>query len=157
MFIEEKVTQKIEKQGDGSIVKTVTVEYRNPSPHSKGCDLESGGLCLNAPYRNWFRLYVPKGSELLESQGSEVEVKTYEELGKTVFEGYYGKEAPLFTDGGLTRLVFKYKLPFKVEAGDYQLLIQKQPGTSGHQYVIEAGRQKEEFELKQDKEIRLKI
>ncbi len=157
MFIEEKVTQKIEKQGDGSIVKTVTVEYRNPSPHSKGCDLESGGLCLNAPYRNWFRLYVPQGSELIESQGSEVEVKTYEELGKTVFEGYYGKEAPLYTDGGLTRLVFKYKLPFKVENGDYRLLIQKQPGTSGHQYLIEAGRQKEEFVLETDKEIRLKI
>jgi len=157
MFIEQKVTQKIEKQGDGSLVKTVTVEYRNPSPHSKGCDLESGGLCLNAPYRNWFRLYVPQGSELLESQGSEVEVKTYEELGKTVFEGYYGKEAPLYTDGGLTRLVFKYKLPFKTESGDYRLLIQKQPGTSGHQYLIEAGRQKEEFELMQDKEIKLKI
>lgn len=157
MFVEEKVTQKIEKQGDGSIIKTVTVEYRNPSPHSKGCDLESGGLCLNAPYRNWFRLYVPQGSELLESQGSEVEVKTYEELGKTVFEGYYGKESPLYTDGGLTRLIFKYKLPFKVEAGDYRLLIQKQPGTSDHQYFIEAGRQKEEFILESDKEIRLKI
>jgi hypothetical protein len=86
-----------------------------------------------------------------------VEVKTYDELGKTVFEGYYGEEAPLYTDGGLTRLIFKYKLPFKVEGGDYRLLIQKQPGTSDHQYLLEAGRQKEEFILESDKEIRLKI
>lgn len=157
MFIEEKVTQEIEKQGDGSIVKTVTVEYRNPSPHSVGCDLESGGLCLNAPYRNWFRLYVPQGSELIESQGSEEEVKVYEDLGKTVFEGYYGKEAPLYTDGGLTRLIFKYKLPFKAEKGDYQLLIQKQPGTDDHQYVIELGSQQEEFVLENDQEVRLRI
>jgi len=157
MFIKESVSQKIEKQGDGSLVKTVTIEYRNPSPHSKGCDLESGGLCLNAPYRNWFRLYVPKGSELIESQGSEEEVKIYEELGKTVFEGYYGKSAPLYTDGGLTRLVFKYKLPFRAEKDDYQLLIQKQPGTDNHQYSIEVGGKKQEFELKTDKELRLKI
>jgi hypothetical protein len=157
MFIEQKVSQKIKKQSDGSIVKTVTVEYRNPSPHSRGCDLEAGGLCLNAPYRDWFRFYVPKGSELLESQGSEEEVKTYEELGKTVFEGYYGKDAPLYTDGGLTRLIFKYKLPFKAEGGDYRLLIQKQPGTDGHLYEVELGKQKEEFELKQDKEVKLKI
>ncbi len=157
MFIEQKVSQEIEKQGDGSIIKTVTVEYRNPSPHSAGCDLESGGLCLNAPYRDWFRVYVPQGSELIESQGSEEEVKVYEDLGKTVFEGYYGKEAPLYTDGGLTRLIFKYKLPFKAEGSNYQLLIQKQPGTDGYQYLIELGKQQEEFELKQDKELRLKI
>jgi len=138
------------------VTKEVSVEYKNPSPHSYGCDPETGGLCLNAPYRNWFRLYVPAGSTLLESLGSEVEVKTYEELGKTVFEGYYGKKAPLNPDGGYTKLVFKYKLPFKAKKGEvYKLLIQKQPGTRDPEYVVSLGGVTEEFELKQDKELKL--
>lgn len=158
MFIKQAVDQKIEIGNDGTVTKIVTIEYKNPSPHSAGCDPEAGGLCLNALYRDWFRLYVPQGSSLIESQGSEVEVKTYEELGKTVFEGYYGKKAPLHPNGGMVKLVFKYQLPFKVKNGkEYRLLIQKQPGTEGHQYSVQIGRQGQEFELKTDKELKFKI
>ena len=157
MFIKQTVSQKIEIANNGEVTKTVTVQYKNPSPHSFGCDLESGGLCLNAPYRDWFRLYVPKGSTLIEVLGSEVEVKTYEDLGKTVFEGYYGKKSPLSPGGGIVKLVFKYKLPFKVQGDEYKLLIQKQPGTQGHIYDIEIEGEIEEFELKGDKEMRFKI
>lgn len=158
IFIKQAVNQEIEIGNDGTVTKTVTIEYKNPSPHSIGCDPESGGLCLNALYRDWVRLYVPQGSALIESLGSEVEVKTYEELGKTVFEGYYGKKAPLYPDGGMVKLVFKYQLPFKVKKGqEYRLLIQKQPGTDEHQYSIKLGRQTQEFELKTDKELRFNI
>lgn len=157
LFINQKVTQEITVDKDGQIIKEVSVEFKNPSPHSVGCDAESGGLCLNAPYRDWFRLYVPKGSQLIESLGSEVEIKTYEELGKTVFEGYFGQKAPLNPNGGYTKMVFKYKLPFKAEKGQYHLLIQKQPGSHNPQYVLTWGGKEEEFELKTDKEFRLKL
>jgi len=158
MFINQKVSQEIKIKKDGSITKEVVVEYKNPSPHSVGCDPESGGLCLNAPYRNWFRLYVPKGSQLIESLGSEVEIKTYEELGKTVFEGYYGREAPLNPNGGYIRLVFKYKLPFKVSKGEeYKLLIQKQPGKRNPEYEVLLNGQSRNFKLETDKELKFKI
>jgi len=152
-FIRQTVEQKIEVGGNGRIVKTVTIEYKNPSPPSN-CNLEAGQLCLNAPYRNWFRIYVPKGAKLLESSGSEAEVKTYEDLDKTVFEGFFGDKYPLRPQGS-AKLVFKYELPIVLK-GEYKLLIQKQPGTDEPLYSVILGGQKEEFGLKTDKEIKLK-
>lgn len=155
LFIKQTVEQKVEVSADGTATKTVTVTYKNPFPPSD-CNLERGGLCLNASYKDWFRFYVPKGSSLVESSGSDVEMKTYEELGKTVFEGFFGIKYALRPEGQ-TKLVLKYKLPFKVNKEDYQLFIQKQPGTDGHLYTIEAGSKKQEFELKIDKEVKMKI
>jgi len=156
LFIKQQVEQKIEVGGDGSLIKEVIISYKNPSPPSN-CNLEKGELCLNGLYRNWFRLYVPKGSTLLESSGSEVPVKTAEDLGKTVFEGFYGDDYPLRPLGS-AKLIFKYKLPFGADkSSGHKLLIQKQPGTDGAQYSVELGGQREEFELKMDKELTLKI
>lgn len=94
IFIYQTVTQEIEINENQEIIKKVTIDYVNPAPPSN-CNLEAGDLCLNGLYRNWLRIYVPKGSELIEASGSEVEVRTYEELGKTVFEAFYGDKAPL--------------------------------------------------------------
>jgi len=120
--------------------------------------LEKGELCLNGPYRNWFRVYVPQGSELIDSNGSEVEMKIYEEFDKTVFEGFFGDKHPLRPEGA-AKVVLKYKLPFKVSKGeDYRLFIQKQPGTYGYEYLIFVdGEEVERFDLLTDKEIKLKI
>lgn len=153
MFIKVNVDQKIEIGSDGEVTKTVTIDYRNPEPASD-CNLESGELCLNGLYRDWIRLYVPKGSQLVESTGSETEVETYEDLEKTVFEAFYGNQSPLRPEGK-AQVVFKYKLPFKAEKGEgYQLLIQKQPGTYGYEYTVSLDSQQESFELATDKELR---
>jgi len=153
LFINEAVEQKIEVAGDGTVTRTVTVTYKNPAPASN-CNLEKGGLCLNAPYRDWVRIYVPKGATLESSNGFESEIKTYEELGKTVFEGFYGDKYPLRPESS-AKISFKYKLPFKVGKGEtYKLLIQKQPGVDNYQYAIDFNGQKQEFELRTDKEIR---
>jgi len=134
MFIKEDVKQTILPQEDGTIIKEVTVKYTNPSPASD-CNLESGNLCLNGLYRNWFRFYVPEGSELIEMKGSEVEAVTYDELGKTVFEGFFGNKYPLYPDGGVTIIKLKYRLPFQYKKDEpYQLFIQKQPGAKNHSY-----------------------
>ncbi|MGB9706630.1 MAG: DUF4012 domain-containing protein [Microgenomates group bacterium] len=154
MFIRVNVNQDIKIEAGGEIVKTVTIDYKNPEPPSN-CNLEAGELCLNGLYRNWVRLYVPKGSELIEVSGSEVEAISYEDLGKTVFEAFYGDKAPLRPQGK-AQLVFKYKLPFKI-GSDYRILIQKQPGTYGYEYQIRLDGRQERFELKTDRELKLSL
>ncbi|GIW57658.1 MAG: hypothetical protein KatS3mg083_603 [Candidatus Dojkabacteria bacterium] len=153
LFVDQTVEMEYEIQKDGTIVKTVTINYKNPHPPSD-CNLERGGLCLNAELRDWFRIYVPKGSHLRNSKGSEVKITTYEELGKTVFEGFL-----TVRPRGATKLVVSYELPFKLaKESPLPLLIQKQPGTYGPLYKIKInGKLVEKFELLTDQEIKLKI
>lgn len=153
IFLEQEVENAYEIDKDGVITKTVTINYKNPFPPSD-CNLERGGLCLNAEYRDWFRIYVPQGSELIESDGSQVKIETYEELGKTVFDGFLTvrpKGAKTFT--------IKYKLPFKLERGSpLPVLIQKQPGTDAPVYTNKLnGETVETFPLLTDKEVKLEI
>lgn len=152
MFVKESVTQEIKVGGDGAVTKTVTIQYKNPFPPSD-CNLERGGLCLNAVLRNWLRIYVPKGSTLVDSKGSEVKLSTYEELGKTVFDGFLTVKPQ-----GAATFTITYRLPFKVKKGsNLPLLIQKQPGTDNNNYVVKLnGREVEKFELLTDKELHLK-
>jgi len=153
LFIKQKIDEKIEVSSEGEVTKTLTIIYNNPFPASD-CGLLSGGLCLNGLYRDWFRLYVPKGSTLIEMTGSEVAPETKEELGKTVFEGFYGDKLPLRPQS-MTKVSFKYKLPFKVEKGKpYKLLIQKQAGVEKYDMSIDFNGKKHEFELREDKELK---
>lgn len=153
MFTKHFLTQEINMGDDGFVIKKITIDYKNPAPPSN-CDLESGELCLNGLLRNWLRVYVPLGSELLEFKGSEMDVVVKEELGKTVFEGFLVVK-PL----GSAQVVIKYKLPFKIKRGEeYRLLIQKQPGTEGHEYrLFVDGREVEKFNLTADQELKFKI
>lgn len=152
LFVSHTIISTTEIKSDGEVERTLQIEYKNPYPHSD-CDLERGGLCLNATLRNWVRIYVPSGSKLVNFQGSEKKTKVYQDLGKTVFEGFTNVPPK-----GKTTLIVKYKLPFKVDnEKDYTLLIQKQPGTFGHLYdIIINGRQRDNFKLIKDKEFKLK-
>ncbi len=123
LFVSEKVDSKTNGKN-----REVTVDFRNPYPHSD-CNLERGGLCLNATLRNWIRFYVPKGSKLVSFQGSEKKVQTYDELDKTVFEGYL--EVP--TQGKATVIV-KYILPSGVSTDS--MMVQKQPGVTGQEWKV---------------------
>lgn len=149
LFVKESVEQKYSIGGDGSIEKTVTISYKNPVPPSD-CNLERGSLCLNGVLRDWVRVYVPKGSTIVNSKGSEVKVATYDELDKTVFEGFLTVR-PL----GSATYTLTYLLPFKLSSNSpLPLLIQKQPGTYDNQYTILVnGRTVEKFPLVADKKI----
>jgi hypothetical protein len=152
LFVKEKVEQEIKKGGDGTITKTITISYRNPHKPSN-CDLEAGQLCLNALLRDWIRVYVPKGSKLVTSRGSEVKVTTTEDLGKTVFEGFVTVK-PL----GAATYTLTYTLPFKAKDNVLPLLIQKQPGTHDNEYTIKAnGKQVAKFPLLTDKQIDIQL
>jgi hypothetical protein len=149
-FTHHTVEQEIEIDEVGKITKTLTMVYENPEPMDN-CNLErTAGLCLNSILRNYFRIYVPAGSKLIEGLGSEVEMTTGEELGKTYFDGFLTVRG----EGGRAKVVVKYELPFTLQPGDnYRLLIQKQAGTLGHKYKVIFGDQEEEFDLRTDREI----
>ncbi|HEX7042268.1 MAG TPA: DUF4012 domain-containing protein [Patescibacteria group bacterium] len=153
LFLKESVSQSYDIKSDGTLTKTVTISYKNPFPPSD-CNLERGGLCLNAVQRDWLRVYVPKGSKLISSQGSEVKVTTSEDLGKTVFEGFLTIR-PL----GAATYTLTYQLPFKLAGNSVlPLMIQKQPGTDGQEYTILVGtRQLDSMTLDTDKTLNLKL
>jgi hypothetical protein len=127
------VSEEIEAETKGKN-KTVTVNFKNPYPHSD-CNLERGGLCLNATLRNWIRFYVPKGAKLVSFEGSQMKTQSYDELGKTVFEGYL--EVP--TQGKAT-VTLKYSLPKSVSTDS--LLIQKQPGVAKQEWKVKVNNKK---------------
>jgi hypothetical protein len=140
LYATEDVEQEIEIARDGTATKTLTITYKNP---------EKQDGWLNSVLPTWVRVYVPKGSELVDSSGLEAKQDPYEDLGKTVFAGFFQLRPE-----GVSKVTFVYKLPFKV-AKEYKLLIQKQPGTDGYLYTVKLGKHEEEFFLKTDKEIRI--
>ena len=77
---------------------------------------------------------------------------TYDELGKTVFEGFLTVR-PL----GIGRLMLTYTLPFKLaKDSPLPLMIQKQPGTGNDLHVIKInGKEKANFILETDKTLKL--
>lgn len=141
LYATEDVEQDIVVSG-GTVTKTVTITYKNP---------QSQDGWLNSVLPTWVRVYVPKGSELITSEGLEAKAEPYEDLGKTVFAGYFQLRPE-----GVSKVTFKYRLPFKM-TGQYKLLIQKQPGTDGFLYTIKLGRHGEEFYLKTDKEVKISL
>jgi hypothetical protein len=142
LYAYEEVQQDIEIAKDGSVTKTLAITYKNP---------EKQDGWLNSVLPTWVRVYVPKGSQLIVAEGLEAKQDSYEDLGKTVFAGFFQLRPE-----GVSKVTFKYKLPFKV-SGQYNLLIQKQPGTDGFLYTINLGKHTEELYLKTDKEIKIGI
>lgn len=153
MFVKHAVKQNIEVGDDGTVTKSLIINYKNPAPFSN-CNLEAGQLCLNGILRNWLRIYVPKGAQLIEFTGSEKDTVVYEDLGKTVFEGFMTVKPQ-----GATEVRIKYKLPNKMSKGSlYKLLIQKQPGTDDYEYTVTyRNRNIEKFPLLTDREISFKL
>ena len=108
LYMSKQVTQDYKVKGD-TIEKTVTINFKN-SHKASDCNLERGGLCLNSVYKTWFRIYTPKGSKMLDSRGSEVKVTSYEDLDKTVFDGFISVR-PL----GTATFTIAYALPKNIK------------------------------------------
>jgi len=130
MFVSETIETETVFEGNG-ISRIVTVDYKNPYPHSD-CNLERGGLCLNATLRNWVRLYVPKGSVLKSFKGSLKKVQQYDDLGKTVFEGYLE-----VIPKGKAQIVVSYALPESISKNNYSLLVEKQAGVESQEIKVD--------------------
>jgi hypothetical protein len=155
IFITQKIKHEITNK-NGTVEHKISITYTNPAKASN-CNLEKGDLCLNAPtYRDLFRFYVPLGSQLIKMTGSEVEPLKYEELGKQVFEGFYGNKYPLYAMSN-TKVTLQYTSSVKASK-NYVLYLQKQPGTKAVEYEIYVNGQKQEtFSWVADKSLRLSL
>ncbi len=163
--IKQTIFHQAEILADGSIIDTVTIKREHQA--------YKGERFAGVRNVNYLRLYVPKGSTLLEASGfsqpdkiyfnkptagaehdpdiylaekgaqihTESGVRIYNESGKTVFANW-----TMVDPGKTIEVVFKYKLPFKVDfqasdgvlrsvlengekKGKYVLYIQKQSGS----------------------------
>ncbi|HPD44938.1 MAG TPA: hypothetical protein PK131_02065, partial [Candidatus Woesebacteria bacterium] len=96
----------------------------------------------------------PTGSKLIKMTGSEVEPVQYEELGKQVFEGFYGDKFPLYAQSSIkTSIQYQSSIP---PSTDYRLLLQKQPGTKAIDYEIYVnGKKYDSFSWVADKTIKI--
>jgi hypothetical protein len=157
MFVSEKMIKDTTINPDGTLTTKLTVDFKNPYPGSD-CGLESGGLCLNAPLRDWVRVYVPAGSTLSDSKGTQspkdnkpIPMISYESLGKTVFEGFI-----IVNPMGTAKLELTYTSPVKSPDGKYRLLLQKQPGTDNQEMLLKLnGKDRKKVILQTDIEVTL--
>jgi hypothetical protein len=140
LYVTQEVSQTVEKQKDGSIVKTVDITYKNPQKFDGW---------LNSILPSWVRIYIPKGSQITSVEGLENPKEPYEELGKTVISGAYHLRPE-----GVVKIKLVYTLPFKAEK-EYSLLIQKQPGLDAPVHSLQVGKKLEEFTLLTDKEFKI--
>lgn len=148
LYVDEVIDSRTSFE-NGVTKREIVLEYRNPYPHSD-CSLERGGLCLNATLRNWVRIFVPKGSKLVDFKGSQKEVKTYDDLGKTVFEGFMTVD-PL----GKAEVKVTYTLPVSIQKNNYKILVQKQAGVVDQKLrLFVDGKKLFEEDFKVDKEFK---
>lgn len=153
-WVEREVKQKIRIEEDGSVIKEVEITYNNKGTYDGW---------LNAATRTYTRIYVPKDSELISSEGGDYgsNARVFEDLGKTVFANFT-RTKPQTSE----TIRFVYKLPFKITGTgffsqkEYKLLVQKQAGLGQPQpdlkrphYTIEInGEIKADYELLTDNE-----
>ncbi len=143
LYVDQIVTQEIKTGQDGKTVKKLTIEYKNPQPFN---------IWLNGINRDYVRIYVPKGSKLITSKGSNQKVNTTEELNKTVFDAFI-----TVNPQNSRVLSFEYEIPYN-PSNEYKLLIQKQPGAKDFLYKVNInGKRQPEFDLDRDIELDFKI
>ncbi len=123
-FIKRTVTQSLRQEDDGRLVSRVELTYHNTG-------INDGWL--NAVGRNYVRVYVPLGSELLHAEGGEAVggVTSSEDLNKTVFDNFL-----LIPPLESKTIVFEYRLPATITPNNYRLIVQKQPGLDRAEYAI---------------------
>jgi hypothetical protein len=144
LYVQQNVKLDINIDSSGKVTHKADINYNNPQVYDRW---------LNGINRTYVRLYVPKGSKLISSKGSENAVTTIEDLDKTVFEAFIQVRP-----ANSRQLIFEYELPQPFSGKEYDLLIQKQPGTKDFQYEIKVnGNTKEKFELNTDKELKIAL
>jgi hypothetical protein len=128
--VEQTIDYEVTIDATGTLSAQLTLTYRHriqrPSP-----------ACVHEPrygdtyddlmqrcYWDFLRIYVPAGSELLELSGSDAPAEVYDEANRTVIATAFLLE---IGQSRTIRVSYRPKLP--LQAGQYALLIQKQPGT----------------------------
>ncbi|MBP8961002.1 DUF4012 domain-containing protein [Patescibacteria group bacterium] len=137
-FVRKSVTHALEKQND-KYLRTVKIvfNYDQPAP-------EYGAFAKR--YQDWLRLYVPQGSEFVESTGFDTRFDGGTELDKDYFDGFF-----TLVPGERREITIKYYLPEGIVLGDkYRLLIQKQPGIERETHIVQLPEYTQEINLYKD-------
>ncbi len=143
LYVTEEVNKQTEITADGKLKTTLDITYKNTQ--------KSDGW-LNSVLPSWIRVYVPQGSTLESFEGLEKKNDLYDEFGKTVFSGLYRLRPE-----GVVKLKLIYVTPLEIKNKEYKLLIQKQPGVDAPIYSVKVNKQKQEFVLKTDHEIKMQL
>ena len=143
LYVKNEWMQEVKKPSDGYLEKTIEATYKNPR-HADNCNLEAGLLCLNSTLKDWNRVYLPKGSQLIEAQGYLEDPKVYETEGFTVVDGYF-----LLHPKGVAKLKLKVKVPYD-DTETYRLYAWKQGGLGEYPFVINTNGNEEKVSINKD-------
>jgi len=142
LFVTYDVAQVVSAPQDGFITKQLEITYKN-SRKSDNCNLEAGLLCLNSTLKDWTRIYVPQGSELISSEGFKETAEMSEELGFSVINGFFTLE-PL----GTAKIRLEYKVPYTND--EYQLYVWKQGGIDTFSLLLDTNGNQEQLDVAKD-------
>lgn len=125
-YLDRAFSQNVLIDKEGLLKNTLEITYT----HHGESDAWPGGN-----YRNYLRVYVPKGATLLSSEGFNSEVKTTYDLDKTVFGGYLEVHYDSTQKISLTYLL-PSSLAINDQNQDYSLYIEKQSGTVADSFTF---------------------
>lgn len=145
LFTNYEVKQVVNAPVDGRLEKTVEITYKN-TRKADNCNLEAGQLCLNSTLNDWLRIYLPKGSKLIEIQGISNEASVYDEANLTVIDGYFNLE-PM----GLAKVKLTYTIPY-TDSLTYNLKMWKQGGIDTIPMLIDVTGGEEQLNVNKDLE-----
>ena len=143
LYVKNEWYQEVTPPVDGYLTKTIELTYKNPR-RADNCNLEAGLLCLNSTLKDWSRIYLPKGSQLVKAQGFLEKPKVYETNGFTVIDGYF-----VLQPKGVAKLKLKVKVPY-TDSVTYRLYAWKQGGLGEYQFVINVNGNEEKITINKD-------
>lgn len=127
-FLSRLFNQKIKIKENGEIHNQLTITFKNDSEAS----IFPGGI-----YKNYFQVYLPKDSIINQITRDGVLIPEYDPIENSAFNiaGIYFEVPPKTT----TELRINYQLDGRLEKGrgNYQLIVQKQIGSSNNDFVLE--------------------
>ncbi len=145
LFITYDVKQTINLKSQNLLSKKIEITYKNSAP-ADNCDPEAGELCLNVILHDWNRIYLPKGSKLISSNGFLEQPIVYDENDFTVIDGVFKLEPK-----GMTKLSLEVKVPVSIKNDLYNLYIYKQPGIDKISYFLDVNGDQNKFDILTDK------
>ncbi|OGI34913.1 MAG: hypothetical protein A2259_03570 [Candidatus Moranbacteria bacterium RIFOXYA2_FULL_43_15] len=111
-YIKREVAYDINLTGEKPVA-TLNILYKNTAPY---------GDWRTSDYHSYLRIYIPKGSNLLDRK-----MVSYPNVGEEFGKTYMGFTCHVVM-GTQTAAMIKYELPADFNRDDYRLLIQKQSG-----------------------------
>ncbi len=143
LFVTSELNQTVTPPEAGMITKTIELVYKNPRP-ADNCNLEAGKLCLNSTLRDWTRIYMPRGSQLVEANGFTAEPKLYDENGLSVVDGFF-----ILEPKGVAKIRLTVKVPY-TDTAQYRYSFWKQGGVTTTPITLDVNGQQQKLELTQD-------